>query len=150
MFEFKSLLVPVDFSAMSRAAFDYALKLASGEGLTLILLHVVDTSLVEFGAALEMTPREQILHRMRDRAALALESYSAPAGSPVEIQSVISEGTPFLEIVRKASEFYVDAIVMGRYGTRGRLENLLFGSTAERVLRGSLRPVFVLPVLQGG
>ena len=35
--------------------------------------------------------------------------------------------------------------VMGKYGARGSIEKLLFGTTAERVIRGSTRPVITLP-----
>ena len=40
----------------------------------------------------------------------------------------------------------VHAIVMG---TRGTAESLLFGSTAERVIRVTTRPVIVLPAELG-
>jgi nucleotide-binding universal stress UspA family protein len=72
---------------------------------------------------------------------------SSKASTPAEIavDTLISEGLPFLEILRKADDFAVDAIVLGKIGTRGPVEKLLFGSTAEKVLRGSRRPVIVLP-----
>ena len=58
---------------------------------------------------------------------------------------IICEGRPFMEILQKADDFAVDAIVMSKVGRRGKVEELLFGSTAEKVLRGSTKPVLVLP-----
>jgi nucleotide-binding universal stress UspA family protein len=57
MYEFNGLLVPVDFSAAARAAFDHALELASGADAMIILLHVMDTSLIEFAAANQLAAR---------------------------------------------------------------------------------------------
>jgi len=145
MYEFNGLLVPVDFSAAARAAFDRALELASGEDAMIILLHVMDTSLIEFAAANQLAAREEVVDAMRARAELALADYRAPTGAPLEVMTIIVEGVPFLEIIKKAEELRVDAIVMGKFGTRGKLEPYLFGTTAERVVRGSTRPVFVLP-----
>jgi glycine betaine transporter len=146
MYEFNGLLVPVDFSSAARAAFDRALELASGEDAMVILLHVMDTSLIEFATVNQLAAaREEVVDAMRARAEMALADYRAPVDAPVEVMTIIVEGVPFLEIIKKAEEFGVDAIVMGKFGTSGKLEPYLFGTTAERVVRGSTRPVFVLP-----
>jgi nucleotide-binding universal stress UspA family protein len=145
-FEFNSLLVPVDFSTASRAALDQAMLLASGEGPVLILLHVVDTAMIEFAVAHGWGTREDVAAEMRRRAEEALAEYREQAAEGVEIDVIVSEGVPFLEILQKADDFAVDAIIIGKVGTRGALEKLLFGTTAEKVLRGSRRPVLVLPL----
>lgn len=147
MFEFKSLLVPVDFSSTSKAAFEQSLQLATGATPLVILLHVVDTALAEAVAGFGLASREEAVQRMRQHAEAELATFQRPEGSQAEVQTIIAEGVPFLEIMKKADEFYVDAIVMGRYGSRGPIEKLLFGTTAERVLRGSSRPVLVLPIV---
>ena len=82
---------------------------------------------------------------MKRRAKTLLEEWKASVSDEIEVDIVVSEGIPFLEILRKAEDFIVDAVVMGKIGTRGRVEQLLFGSTAEKVLRGSTRPVLTLP-----
>jgi glycine betaine transporter len=82
---------------------------------------------------------------MREHAEKRLQELKNVAPAEITVDTLISEGLPFLEILRKADDFAVDAIVLGKIGTRGPVEKLLFGSTAEKVLRGSLRPVIVLP-----
>jgi nucleotide-binding universal stress UspA family protein len=144
-FQFNTLLVPVDFSPASQAAFDRALRVASGDSAVVILLHVIDPSLAEFAAAHGFGSHEEIVERMRKRAGHELQIMKDRAGSIVEIDPIVSEGPPFLEILRKAEDFVVDAIVLGKVGTRGAIEKLLFGTTAEKVLRGSQRPVLILP-----
>lgn len=143
--QFNSLLVPVDFSPAGDSAFDRAVTLARGESPVLILLHVIDPSLVEFATMHGWGSKEEVAKQMRERAERELQSYSHRADGRCEIDAIVSEGVPFLEILRKAEDFAVDAIVIGKIGTRGTVERLLFGSTAEKVLRGSSRPVIVLP-----
>jgi nucleotide-binding universal stress UspA family protein len=144
--QFNSLLVPVDFSAPSLAAFEQALALAAGENPVVIALHVLDRSLAEFAAQHDLGAADDVLKTMRRKAEEQLALLKERGGESVEVDVIVCEGLPFLEIIKKAEDFAVDAIVMGKVGARGTLETLLFGSTAERVLRGSRCPVVVLPV----
>ena len=143
--DFNTLLVPVEFSDNSKSAFAQAIGLVSGDNPVLILLHVIDPSLAKFAEAHDLGSREEITHRMRERAEAQLQEYVDTCPDEIEVDSIISEGLPFLEILQKADDFAVDAIVMSRLGRRGKVEDLLFGSTAEKVLRGSNKPVLVLP-----
>jgi nucleotide-binding universal stress UspA family protein len=90
--------------------------------------------------------RDDIAQQMRERATAQLREFVAACPDGIEVDPIVSEGTPFLEILQKADDFAVDAIVMSKIGRRGQVEDLLFGSTAEKVLRGSSKPVLVLPV----
>lgn len=146
---FNSLLVPTDFSDASRAAFEWALRLVDGDEPVIIVLHVLDEGLVELIAAHEFADRDDVERRMRKRAEEQLKEYKQFTSADVEVDTIVSVGAPFLEIIRKAEDFALDAIVMSKVGTRGPFEQLLFGSTAEKVLRGSLRPVIALPVQPG-
>lgn len=146
--EFSTLLVPVDFSENSKVAFAQAIGLVSGDNPVVILLHVIDPSLLDFAEAHEMGARQQIAQRMHERAELLLKEYTDACSDEVEVDTLISSGIPFLEILKKADDFAVDAIVMSKIGRRGKVEELLFGSTAEKVLRGSTKPVLVLPAAE--
>jgi nucleotide-binding universal stress UspA family protein len=146
MFDLDSLLVPVDFSPTSRAALDEAVKMASGENPVVIVLHVIDRAQVAFIAGHEFGTEKEVAARLREQAEGQLAQAREQLETETEIETIICEGVPFLEIIRKAEEFQVGAIVMGKYGVRGHLEKLLFGTTAERVLRGATRPVIVLSV----
>ena len=141
---FESLLVPIDFSASSAAAFQHAVELAAGENKVIILLHVIDPAYVQFAVDHGLGSADEITERMKSRAMQQMQEWKSRVRKDVEVDIVISEGIPFLEVLRKAEDFIVDAVVMGKIGTRGRVEQLLFGSTAEKVLRGSTRPVLTL------
>ncbi len=141
---FDCLLVPIDFSPASEMAFDRALTM-SGDKSVLILLHVLDPKLVEFAASHGWGAAEELEKQMREQAERELATYKSRASGRCEVDVIVSEGIPFMEILRKAEDFAVDAIVIGKTGARGSIEQLLFGSTAEKVLRGSRYPVIVLP-----
>ena len=143
--QFNSLLVPMDFSPASDTAFNQALALAGRDNPTLILLHVIDPTLVDFAEAHGWGSKEAVSQEMRERAERELQGYKERVVDRVEVDVIVSTGVPFLEIIRKAKDFAVDAIIIGKVGTRGTIEKLLFGSTAEKVIRGSRRPVIVLP-----
>ena len=146
MLELNTLLVPIDFSPVSRGVFEQALQLARGDDASIILLHAIDPSLTEFAAGLGLGTRGAIVEAARAHAQRELGELKAAAADRVEVQTIVSEGVPFLEILRKAEDFQVDAILMGRFGARGPIEKLLFGTTAERVIRGTTRAVIVVPV----
>jgi nucleotide-binding universal stress UspA family protein len=55
-------------------------------------------------------------------------------------QVVLKEGEPFVEIIQMAKRESTDLIVMGTHGRTG-LDHVLFGSTAEKVVRKSPCPV---------
>jgi universal stress protein A len=55
-------------------------------------------------------------------------------------ECLVVHGTPFLEILRTAKEKEVDLIVVGTHGRTG-LDHVLFGSTAEKVVRRAPCPV---------
>jgi nucleotide-binding universal stress UspA family protein len=144
---FNSVLVPTDFSPASRKAVQWALRSVDGNNSVIIVLHVLDEAIIETITAHEFGGRDEVTSRMREHAQQQLSEYehADDANEDVAIDTIIAEGMPFLEILQKARDFAVDAIVMGQVGTRGHVEKLLFGSTVDKVLRGARRPVIVLP-----
>jgi nucleotide-binding universal stress UspA family protein len=54
-------------------------------------------------------------------------------------------GEPFVEIVKIANDLECDLIVIGIQGREGGIKQLLFGGTAEMVLRAAKRPVLCIP-----
>lgn len=142
---FGTLLVPVDFSPPSIQAADRAFLLASGEAPVVILVHVIDSMLVEFAVQHGWGDAVTVTDSMRQRAEREMQHLKSRAPDDISVDTIISQGTPFLDILRKADEFAVDAIVVGKSGGKADLEKLMFGSTAEKLLRASHHPVLVLP-----
>jgi nucleotide-binding universal stress UspA family protein len=64
----------------------------------------------------------------------------------VRLESMVVVGKPFAEILRIAADLHFSLIVMGIRGRhQGGIEEILFGSTAEKVLRAARIPVVCVP-----
>ena len=66
----------------------------------------------------------------------------------LQIESMVTVGAPFQQIAVLARDLAVDLVIMGGYGQRGRapLEEVFFGSTAEKVVRLLPCPVLCVPL----
>lgn len=139
----EELLVAVDFSPCSLRAMDTALTWRSATA-ELTLLHVLDRDMVERIEELGLAQADDALARMRDRAEDELARLVAER-SAERVETMIVVGTPFIEIVKIAHDLECDLIVIGIHGQDSGLKQLLFGGTAEKVLRGANRPVLCVP-----
>lgn len=147
----KKILVPVDFSPCSREAFRVALHFAKLFDAQILLLHVIDTRALEalnmLGLARPSEAKTQIARLRRRIRQLMRDLLAIPAAKGVKITSLLSEGKPFIEIVRTARGEDVDLVVMGSYGGQtGDVERIFFGSTAERIVRTVNCPVLCVPL----
>ena len=145
MLKAADILVPVDFSPTSMNAVRVALGIAEPGG-DLTLLHVIDKDFVEDAVAAGMGSTEEITSRMRTQAessfTVSLEGIRAEG---VDIEKMVVVGSPFVEILKIARDLDLPMIVMGVRGRSTPSEELLFGSTAEKVLRGTRVPVLCVP-----
>ncbi len=136
-----ALLVAVDFSPCSLRALDYAARWKS-TGCEITALHVVDTALAERVEHGGIAAYEEAVRKLRKRAE---EEFQWLAQERPGLFQPLVEGIPFLEVVKVARDLDVDLIVLGRQGRGSALGELLFGSTAEKVMRGACCPVLCVP-----
>ena len=145
MLKATDILVPVDFSPTSMNAVRVALGIAEPDG-DVTMLHVIDTEFVEDAVAAGMGSSEEITAKLRAQAesnfASALENIRTEG---VDIERMVVVGSPFVEILKIARDLDLPMIVMGVRGRSTPSEELLFGSTAEKVLRGTRVPVLCVP-----
>jgi nucleotide-binding universal stress UspA family protein len=134
---FERILVPTDFSDISRRALEYAKVLAKPGNSELLLVHV--TPPVELITAPEaawidvsevQSQQEEQLEQ--SGAALRSEGYRAEAISVT--------GPLYDELLSTIKGYKVDLMVVGTHGRKG-LERLLLGSDAEAMLRQAGCPV---------
>jgi nucleotide-binding universal stress UspA family protein len=60
-----------------------------------------------------------------------------------DVEKAVVRGVPFVEIIRTAKDKNADMIVIGTHGRTG-IDHMLFGSTAEKVVRKSYCPVLTV------
>lgn len=145
----KRILIPVDFSECSKNAFYYALDIARETKASVFLLNVVDTELINEMVRLDLAGKEQIRKRLEKNAKTELDKImeeSRKKRKDVTVHEVIEEGIPFIQILKKVKDLSVDTIIMGSFGTSSPMRRLFFGSTAEKVLRGTRVPVVCVPL----
>jgi nucleotide-binding universal stress UspA family protein len=140
------ILVPVDFSPTSINAVRAAAGFAAPDG-DLTLLHVIDEGFIHEAVAAGLGSSEEITGRLRERAEIDFQSQLAELETgEVNVERMIVVGTPFVEILKIARDLDLPMIVMGVRGKSSTPpEGLLFGSTAEKVLRGARVPVLCVP-----
>ena len=144
---FKRILCAMDFSDCSMRALDYAVSLAQEADASLTVLHVFDLE----GAMSEhwrdrLTPPslrkalETLENERRERLARVL-----PEGARTycDVDTVMTGGTPYREILRLAGEKHSELIVMGVHG-RHAADMLFFGSTTNHVVRQAPCPVLTI------
>ena len=140
------ILVPVDFSECSVNAVRAAVGVAAPDG-DITLLHVINQHFIDDAVAAGLGASEEITARMRERAESDFSSLrdSLETGQ-VKVEQMIVIGIPFVEILKITRDLDLPLIVMGMRGRTIPPEEVLFGSTAEKVLRGSRVPVLCIPL----
>ena len=139
------ILVPVDFSPCSVNALRVAIAMAAPEG-DLTLLHVIDEHFVNDAVAVGLGTEEDIRGRLREQAeANFTTTLEGLETGSVNVERMIVIGAPFVEILKIVRDLDLPMIVMGVRGRSSPPEEILFGSTAEKVLRGSRVPVLCVP-----
>ena len=146
MLKAPDILVPVDFSPTSINAVRVALGIAAPGG-DLTLLHVIDEEFVGDAVAAGLGVSEEITAKLREQAeANFANALVGLETGEVEIERMVVVGSPFVEILKIARDLDLPMIVMGVRGRSTPPEELLFGSTAEKVLRGARIPVLCVPL----
>ena len=138
------ILAATDFSAPARHAADRAARLAAETGAALTLMHVLAGGALQelrqwLGAGHEIETRLQDDAR-RQLEQLAVELQTSRA---VAIRPVHACGSALDEIGREAETLDAALLVLGARG-EGFLRRLVLGSTSERLLRRTARPLLVV------
>ena len=146
MLKAPDILVPVDFSECSVNAVRAAAGIAAPDG-DLTLLHVINEDFINDAVAAGLGTSDEIMARMRERAESDFTSLleSLETGE-VNVERMVVVGIPFVEILKITRDLDLPMIVMGMRGRSLPPEEVLFGSTAEKVLRGSRVPVLCVPL----
>jgi nucleotide-binding universal stress UspA family protein len=146
----RTILVPVDFSKVSKALIDEAVRLSDGKPSKIILLHVIappqpigypSPVVLDMGplvAAMIKSGAEQLKRLKR----------SIHAGRD-SVRVLQLEGIPVIEILECARKLKADYLVIGSHGHSG-FYDLLVGSTTSGVLKRATCPVVVVPAKPGG
>lgn len=144
MTDFKTILVAVDFSDSSDNAFQLALSMAKRFGARLVVLHVINEPIDLRGFYVPHISYEKLEEEIAEGAEKMMESFCRQHIDDFsDFESLIVPGMPHDQILEQADSKGADLIVLGTHGRTG-LDHVLFGSTAEKVVRKSKFPVLTV------
>ncbi|MEZ6047127.1 MAG: universal stress protein [Planctomycetaceae bacterium] len=144
MFTLKKILVATDFSPHSEVALNYAAEF----GKTFQAEIIVATIVEEPSLMAELPPMGEA-YFPPNLAELQQQTAEKACQKKIEehglqnARTVVTIGTPFVEIVRLAREENVDMIIIGTHG-RGAIAHMLLGSVAEKIVRKAPCPVLTV------
>lgn len=144
--QIRLILLPTDFSECGNYALSYAASLARKFDAAILCLHVIEPMVptVGYSGMTEPLPLADISDQLEDSAERELPKFAdCEECAGLEIEELIVHGEAASEIVRVAKDRKVDLIVISSHGRTG-LGRMLFGSTAEAVVRHAPCPVLVV------
>ncbi|HEY4481837.1 MAG TPA: universal stress protein [Candidatus Brocadiaceae bacterium] len=143
MISIKNILCPIDYSVYSEKAIKYAIEFAEKYNAKLYLMHVLDIRIYDITDPelynVNVIDKETI-NKLRERLHKCI---SEDTRKNIEVETIVIEGVPFAEIIKKAREYKVDLIVLGTHGRTG-LSHAIMGSVAEKVVRKAPCPVLTI------
>ena len=142
--EVKRILVPIDFSEHSKNALQYAISFAIQFNSELLLVYVVEPTIYPADFSFGQVAVPSIENELRERGKAELDQLvQTQITGRLSSRTMVLTGKPFLEILNTASEEDVDLIIIATHGHTG-VEHILFGGTAEKVVRKAPCPVLVV------
>jgi len=139
----KKILVTTDFSEFSHYAFRYAITLAEKFDAELNIVHVIQPTITPSDFAWATPPpnlsgeHDELVKQSLNRLVNKL------IPDTIRSRIILTHGSPAREIIETGRNEKVDMILMSTHGLGG-LSHVLFGSTAEKVVRKSPCPVLTI------
>ena len=138
---FANILCPIDFSEHSRAALRLASELASDWAVRMTVLYVHDPTIA--GVEAIVFPDCSLTDLRVEIKKFAATIMTPGRACTPTTRYVAVIGKPGPEILRTATRFRCDLIVMGSRGLGG-FKKLLLGSTTDRVVHHAAVPVLAV------
>ena len=147
--EIRKILLPTDFTEGALAALPFAADLAKSYKAKLYLLHIIYDMSVSTGLHVPHVSFDALYEEMEKGAKKELEKFGCEKMEGIkDIECSVIRGVPYEEILKFASDKGVDLIVMGTHGRSG-IDRVIFGSTAEKVVRNAECPVLTVRSKKG-
>lgn len=146
MSEIKRILFATDFSESSDFSIKHALLFAKTFNARLFILHVVNEPVDLSGFYVPHISFEKLEEEIAVGARKMMETFCATHVKGFDnYETMVVSGIPFNTILDRADEVKADLIILGTHGRTG-LDHVLFGSTAEKVVRKSKVPVLTVRI----
>lgn len=139
------ILIPTDFSQLSKIAIQYAVGLSKDIELHLVLLHAIDTSTPAMARISSKKLEEAIKKSAEENMQELVKSIKKDNSYIPKISSKIVFGNVIEEVIESYSlKSNMDMICIGTKGASG-IKKVLVGSNAARIIENSSIPVLTIP-----
>jgi nucleotide-binding universal stress UspA family protein len=145
--KYKKVLFCTDFSKISDCAFDYAFGIAKRDEGMLYILHVIPETPQQYHLERHLDKKQ--LDKIKavlqeDRERMFNDKYLRFIKDKTKVTIVTESGNEEEKILEFVQKEKIDIIVIGTHGRTG-IEHVFLGSVAEKIVRRSPIPVFVIP-----
>jgi nucleotide-binding universal stress UspA family protein len=150
----KKILIALDYDPTAQKVAEAGYVLAKAMNADITLLHVVADA--SYYSSIQYSPimgynsfseldmlQPNISEQLKEGALQFLDNSRKHLGDET-IQTMVTEGDFATAILDAAVDLHADVIVMGTHSRRG-LDKILMGSVAEKVLRHTSIPIFIVP-----
>jgi nucleotide-binding universal stress UspA family protein len=143
--DFKKLLIAIDDGPAAESIAMNGFRLGKKLGAEIAVLSVIDPVILvsESGAT-----ASELTEIAKDDYEKSLKILIDKVFGDFKVRLFIEEGDPCDTILRVAEEWKADILVLGTHGRTG-LPHLILGSVAEKVIRHSNKPLFIIPQNHG-
>jgi len=151
----KKVLIALDYNPTAQKIAETGYAFAKSMNAHIILLHVVAD--YTYYSSLDYSPimgfdnfsnlgaiQTDVVLELQNSAHQFLEKSKTHLGD-TSIETLVKDGDTGDAIIEAADNLKADVIVLGSHSRRG-LDKILMGSVAEKVLRHSKIPLFIIPV----
>ncbi|MFV0350534.1 MAG: universal stress protein [Halodesulfovibrio sp.] len=137
------ILVAVDFSDHSKYIADYAKLLATKLDAALVVVYAAPSLSQYVGFHVPPNSIESFVGEIVSGAEKSMDAYLAENFGGLQAIGKVVTGYAAEEILATAEQENADMIVMGTHGRKG-IDRILFGSVAEKVVKGANIPVLTV------
>ena len=140
----RKILVPIDFSEYSKKALHYAIPFARQFNAKIYLLYVVEPTIYPADFSFGQIGMPNVENELRVKGEQELQELITNEIKGVVLsEALVKVGLPFVEVVSFAKDEGIELIIVATHGHTG-VEHILFGSTAEKIVRKAPCPVLVV------
>ncbi len=139
----KKILIPTDFSDQAENALKVAVQLAKKYDSEIHMLHMIELPMHQIIATSNFSELPEAVFFMKVAHNNFEEALDKDYIEDVDIYENIKFNVASEGILEACKEESIDLIVMGSHGASG-LKEMFIGSTAEKVVRTSKKPVLVI------
>ncbi|MDR2161701.1 MAG: universal stress protein [Desulfovibrio sp.] len=143
MQKIQHILCALDLSQHSSLVAEYAVTLAKVFGAEVTVVYAAPALTQYVGFHVPPSSIENFVGEIVSGAEQTMQEFVAENFKEVKAVGKVVNGYAAEEILRMAEETKADLIVMGTHGRKG-IDRILFGSVAEKVVKGSCIPVMTI------